>query len=196
MSTISPENSLLLQCLATTSLLAELSNANFLRSEYFNNLKFGNESIKKILVTSGIGNPATMQIMLYALLIVPKELLSKDEYGLLESNISELNPIVYKIIEEGTYSTYEGENNCRNIDYIRHIRNAVAHSNCKYISENGKNFVVFKDEDNRNRKGKRNGKGLLKECSIKIDCYKIGSFLMKLQEFIMKHYVQTQLKCS
>ena len=33
MSTISQEESLLLQCLATTSLLGELSNANFLESD-------------------------------------------------------------------------------------------------------------------------------------------------------------------
>ena len=46
MSTISQEESLLLQCLATTSLLGELSNANFLESDYYKQLSFSNKNIK------------------------------------------------------------------------------------------------------------------------------------------------------
>lgn len=44
MSTISQEESLLLQCLATTSLLGELSNANFLESDYYKQLSFSNKN--------------------------------------------------------------------------------------------------------------------------------------------------------
>ena len=89
---INQEMSLLLQCLASTSLLAELSNSNFMKSEYFNLLKFDNEGIKNILIESGIGNPAAMQMMLYALLIIPKETLSRSAYKLLELHIKRLNP--------------------------------------------------------------------------------------------------------
>lgn len=69
MSTISQEESLLLQCLATTSLLGELSNANFLESDYYKQLSFSNKNIKNILTQFGLRNPATMQMMLYALLM-------------------------------------------------------------------------------------------------------------------------------
>lgn len=72
MSNISAEESLLLQCLATTSLLGELSNAKFLESDYYKRLAFANEEFKKILTISGLGNPATMQMMLYALLTIPR----------------------------------------------------------------------------------------------------------------------------
>lgn len=60
MSTISQEESLLLQCLATTSLLGELSNANFLESDYYKQLSFSNKNIKNILTQSGLRNPATI----------------------------------------------------------------------------------------------------------------------------------------
>jgi len=60
MSTISQEESLLLQCLATTSLLGELSNANFLESDYYKQLSFSNKNIKNILTQFGLRNPATI----------------------------------------------------------------------------------------------------------------------------------------
>ncbi len=66
------------------------------------------------------------------------------------------------------------------IDYFRHIRNAVAHAKCNYFSENGKNFVVFSDN---------NGNGS-KVCSIKMECYKVGIILMELQKLIMEYYNQ------
>ena len=47
MPNVSAEESLLLQCLATTSLLGELSNAKFLESDYYKRLAFGNGEIKK-----------------------------------------------------------------------------------------------------------------------------------------------------
>ena len=65
MSTISQEESLLLQCLATTSLLGELSNANFLESDYYKQLSFSNKNIKNILTQFGLRNPATMQMRRY-----------------------------------------------------------------------------------------------------------------------------------
>ena len=126
MSTISQEESLLLQCLATTSLLGELSNANFLESDYYKQLSFSNKNIKNILTQFGLRNPATMQMMLYAL--------------------------VSTLIETETMSTYDNEDSCEKIDYFRHIRNAVAHSKCNYFSDRGKNFVIFSDSNNNGSK--------------------------------------------
>ena len=182
MLAISQETSLFLQCLATSSLLAELANADFVKSDYFKDLKFGNEDCKNILVVSGVGNPATMQMMLYALLVIPKEVLSRIEFESLDSKMKEINTAIYVLIEKTeTYSTYNGENNISDIDYLRHIRNAVAHSKCEYLSEEGKNFVVFIDADNRNSN----------VCSIKIECYKVGTILMELQGLIMDYYSKT-----
>lgn len=130
MSDITAEESLLLQCLSTTALLGELANDNFLESDYFKRLTFANEDCKTILKISGLGNPATMQMMLYALLIVPREILSRLDYRNLESYIERINPLVYSLIEQDTYSTYDNEESTEKINYFRHIRNAVAHSKC------------------------------------------------------------------
>lgn len=62
-----------------TSLLVELSDRDFLNSDYYNqNIIFAenNDNFQKILKASGLGNPATMQIFLYILLVMPKETLS------------------------------------------------------------------------------------------------------------------------
>lgn len=143
MSTISQEESLLLQCLATTSLLGELSNANFLESDYYKQLSFSNKNIKNILTQFGLRNPATMQMMLYALLTVPRETLPRTAYSVLETYVERINPLVSTLIETETISTYDNEDSCEKIDYFRHIRNAVAHSKCNYFSDRGKNFVIF-----------------------------------------------------
>lgn len=102
MSTISQEESLLLQCLATTSLLGELSNANFLESDYYKQLSFSNKNIKNILTQFGLRNPATMQMMLYALLTVPRETLSRTAYSVLETYVERINPLVSTLIETET----------------------------------------------------------------------------------------------
>lgn len=176
-NSITAEESLFLQCLSTTALLGELSNANFLNSDYFEKLTFENESFKTIIKMSGIGNPATMQMMLYALLVVPKELLSRISYNHLETYVARINPQVCSLVEEDTYSTYDNEGDKENINYLRHIRNAVAHSKCKYFSENQKNYVVFTDNNNTS-----------KQCFIRIECYKVGFILMELQKLIMEYY--------
>ena len=176
MISITEEESLLLQCLSITALLGELSNDNFLDSPYFERLPFANEGYKKILKMSGIGNPAAMQMMLYASLIVPKELLSRTAYNDLETYITIINPLVYSLIEQDTYSTYDNEESTEKINYFRHIRNAVAHSKCNYFSENQKNYVVFKD----NMKSKK--------CEIKMECLKVGVVLTELHKLIIEYH--------
>ena len=176
MQSISKEESLLLQCLATTSLLVELSNSHFFESKYFEELTFENESYKSILKRSGLGNPATMQMMLYALLTVPKEILSRTSYTKLEIYVARINPLVHSLIEDESFSTYDNEESKDKIDYFRHIRNAVAHSKCNFFSENQKNYVVFTDDNNS------------KNCLIKIECYKVGIILMELQKLIIEYY--------
>lgn len=172
---ITEEESLLLQCLASATLLIALENNNFLDSEYFKNLSFGNHIIKLVLEQSGLGNPAMMQIMFYVLLIVPKELLSGEAYSKMQTYIEKINTLVCELVEQETYSTYKGENNILEINYLRHIRNAVAHSKCKYFSEGQRNFVCFKDNNTH------------EECNIKIECYKVGSIFVKLQKLIIDY---------
>ena len=177
------ELSIMAQSLATTSLLAELENAKFLKSEYFENLHFEVQDFKDILIESKtIGNPASMQMMLYALLVIPYELLDRNDNEELSKRMNIVNDAFFKVIEENdTYSTYVGEDIKSSIDYVRHIRNSVAHSRCEFNSMYGKNYVIFKDvfEDKQNRNY---------ECAIKIECKKVGGVLEELQRVMLKYY--------
>lgn len=74
---LTPEESIFCQALATVNLLGLLHAKDFLHSEYYSSLTFPSNSdiLKEILDKSGIGNPATLQMFLYILLVVPKELM-------------------------------------------------------------------------------------------------------------------------
>ncbi len=181
MSNITSEESLLLQCLSTTALLAELDNNKFIDSDYFKRLTFANDNCKIILKQSGLGNPATMQMMLYALLIVPREILSRTTYSSLKTYVEKRSLFICSLIEEAC-STYDNEDSIEKINYFRHIRNAVAHSKCNYLSENQKNYVVFTDDMSSKR------------CSIKMECYKVGIVLMELQKLIMEYYNEKHIR--
>ena len=66
-------DSYFLQALATTALITALDNPD-LKDDLFQILKFNNDSFKNIIKLSGIGNPATLQMFLYALLVAPYEM--------------------------------------------------------------------------------------------------------------------------
>ena len=60
-------DSYFLQALATTALISALANNQYLKDDHFQILKFDNDSFKNIIKLSEIGNPATLQMFLYAL---------------------------------------------------------------------------------------------------------------------------------
>ena len=183
---ITPEQSIFLQSLATTSLLVELSNSNFLESDYFNKLNFQNTFFKEILTQSGIGNPACMQIMLYSLLVLPKEILQKDIYPNLDKDFLDINKKIENLVDNsGTFSNYPQDktynSNCT-MNYIHHIRNAVSHSKCYYNTTNNINYVTFKDINPYNQN---------QNCEIKIECVKVGKILEYLQKLMLNFLKNT-----
>lgn len=173
---ISENESILLQSFANVSFLLELSNNRFLESNYFKNLNFQDSFIKQIMKESDIGNPAMMQMMLYSLLVIPKEILSRESLAVLDEYFREINPQIFSLVETTTTSTYNGENDNENIDYIRHIRNAVAHSKCKFNTEDTKCFVTFHDDYQSS------------ECDIKIKCSKVGIIIDLLRKAVTKYF--------
>ena len=165
-------DSFILQSLATTSLLAELSNSNYLNSEHFKNLKFENESFKEIIQSSSIGNPACLQMLLYALLVIPKEL---EEKGNVKLQLTNLNNEIDKL-KILLNSTYLKETN---FNYIRHMRNALSHGNCFFSTFNGQTVVTFKDCNTRNRK---------EHCEIMISTFNVGTILMSIQKVLLSYF--------
>ncbi|MDD3417846.1 MAG: hypothetical protein PHY47_28305 [Lachnospiraceae bacterium] len=179
---LTEQESIFCQALAMTSLLAELSNRDFLNSDYYNKtMTFAgnNDNLQKILKSSGLGNPATMQMFLYILLVMPKETLSDlDDVTIiswendLKATIQSFSPTVI--------TTYPRESNSdlATINYFRHIRNAVSHAKCVYETENGRSYVTFKDKDPRQASH---------YCEIKMLTSDVGKMLEVLQKQIMTY---------
>lgn len=128
------------QAIANVSLLIELANNNFLSSDYYKNMVWSSNKkvVTEILNTSGMGNPAMLQMFMYALLVLPREILGKDFCK------DKFNKEVIKYVTNCS-STYKNEINKEDVNYHGHIRNAIAHSKCDYSEIDGKSYVTFKD---------------------------------------------------
>ncbi|MBE0434224.1 MAG: hypothetical protein IBX56_00280 [Methylomicrobium sp.] len=74
---LTQEENLVLQTYYTTSLLAELKNNNFIGSEFFDPMNFVQACIKDELKKIDVDNQGTLLMILYALLVVPRELTGK-----------------------------------------------------------------------------------------------------------------------
>lgn len=132
-------DSYLFQAVSTISLVTNLSNSNFQNSEYCANFLADDPVALFVLRESGIGNPATLQMYLYALLVAPYEVDKKHEIHLqLEELNNDINLLAFNV-----YSNYNYD--VPKINYIKHIRNAVAHSRCNFSIENSDYCVTFID---------------------------------------------------
>jgi len=173
--------SIIIQAMSMGSLLAELENSKFINSEYFNEMHFDNESHKQIIKLSGIGNPATMHFMLYAYLVMPKEMLSREKYSKLVEEYELLNRYIATIVDKETFSTYPKEEHLSSIDYCYHLRNSIAHSKSLFEVEENVPYVTFYDE----RKSDNS------ECKIKMSTLVVGEVLNKLQEILNRYLINT-----
>ena len=173
--------SLIIQAIVSTTFLAELQNSNFLDSEYFKNMHFDNESYKAILKQSGIGNPAVLQFALYSYLVIPKELLNREEYGPITFLHKNIDNYISTIIEKKTYSTYPKESSAKTIKYCNHIRNAIAHSRTVYETENNISYVTFIDERQRDKC----------KCEIKIKTQYVGEIIGRLSDALTFYFIET-----
>ena len=182
---LTENESVFCQALAMTTLLSSLIENRFLDSDYYKNMPFTNNesNCRKILEASSLGNPATLQMYLYILLVMPNEVLQLAETCYLEGLQKEFNVLIAKDID-GFQTTYnnEVETDLTGINFYRHIRNAVAHSRCSYHLIDGKNYVLFTDVDFRD---------VTQYCKIKIATSKLGHFINFLQ-IQMMNYLNTK----
>src|SRR5574338_541051 len=134
---ISQEMNLILQSYYTVALLSALStNNNLVGSEYYKSLNLDflvRDGIEQV----GIDNQGCALMTLYAMLVIPKELISNKysaAYDAIDLKLASLT------IE--TNSTY-GESPVR---YLKHIRNAVAHARVSFAPGES---ITFEDRDDK-----------------------------------------------
>ena len=164
---LSQEENIILQSYLTVSLLTELTNNQFLESDSFSKMDFGNPSLKAMLRQVGVDNQGCLLMVLYAMLCIPKETIFnkyKAEFDKINAEISK-----YAV---STHTTYGKDANGR-INYVKHIRNAVAHVKVEFVEGS----VQFSDEDSRTHES----------FVTKIPLNKIGTILMELQKLTYKY---------
>lgn len=169
----SNNDNLLIQGYFTTALLAELKNANFLGSDHYKNMQFQDKFVQGNLPKVGIDNQGTVLMILYMLLVVPRQLLEKNfpaEFDSLNGEIERL--------ANSTMSNYK--NDAQSVDHVRHLRNSVAHARVNFKQDG---TVTFHDED---------GKDSVWEATFPLS--NIGHLLTALQAIFMAHV--ESVKCG
>lgn len=141
---ITPEADIVIQSYLTMRLWNELMNNQFLESEYFNNLKFSNDSVKFYVSGLGMGNQGARMMMLYLMTVIPYELVSKN----MPNDVKALNIELGRLLAEHSRSNYSYDCDC--IQYFRRIRNAISHGEVSFTS-NGMNL---KDSDKNGNESK------------------------------------------
>lgn len=162
----SNNDNLLIQSYFIVALLTELKNIGFLDSNYYKNAQFEDRFVQESLPRVGIDNQGALLMMLYALLVVPRQLLE-------ESFPAEFNSLNQIIVNLSTSATSNYKKDAQDIDHVRHLRNAVAHARVSFTSDG---TVIFRDEGSK--------------CSaweVTFPLSNIGSLLSALQAIFMKY---------
>lgn len=142
---ITQEDNLILQSYITVSLLAELGNNSFFRSNYFREMHFGSPDIKMFLEKNGIDNQGSAIMCLYAMLVVPFELIRNNypvEFSLMNAFL--------KTKTKNVKTNYQKK--AIDSDYMYHLRNAVAH--CRITFKEGES-IIFIDSNHAKKEDKR-----------------------------------------
>lgn len=162
----SNNDNLLIQSYFTTALLVELKNANFLDSDYHKNMQFQDKFVQGNLSKVGIDNQGTLLMVLYTLLVVPRQLLETN----FPAEFDSLNGEVDRL---ATSTTSNYKKDAQSVDHVRHLRNSVAHARVNFKQDG---TVTFRDED---------GRGSVWEATFPLS--NIGHLLAALQAIFMKY---------
>lgn len=181
-STITQEDNLILQSYYTVLLLKELGEVNFEESSAFDRLNLPSE-IKESLKDIKIQNQGSAIMALYAMLVVPKEIIEHEfqqEYLHIDDflrNEVTLHKTTYKKEDERNYQT---------VSFIRHMRNSVAHAK---VSFDPSVSVTFNDQRVTKKRG---GIENVEEISFSLPLAKFGEFLNSLQNVHLS-YIQKRI---
>jgi len=166
----------------TVQLLVELHKHNFLESDYFKNMNFSDKFVQQHLPKYGIGNQGTLVMMLYAMLVLPKELWGtvnnendndNDYFVNGKLNKKQVNEELLNIVGK---ENIQCDNNYYPDDLLTHIRNAVAHGRVRITPNKSIHFI----DENNNLKNK-------KSCTITISLKNIGEVFEILHNVFAKY---------
>ena len=126
---ITQEDNLILQTYYTVMLLKELGEVKFEDSIQFDNLNLQSDIKQALKEEIGIQNQGSAIMALYAMLVIPKEIIENE----FEQEYEKINEFLRKEVTLH-FTTYKGEdeNDLSSINLIRHARNSVAHAKISF----------------------------------------------------------------
>lgn len=172
MKNLTDQEACFFEAYSAIKLLFELQRKNFLQSDYYKeNFPASSDLFKYVIEKVGIINYGTILLLFYVLLVFPKEALtdkSKKHFMDLDEKIKALCP--------DCNSTYACDK--PNVQYVYHIRNAMAHGRIKMIN-NGL-YIEFSDEKMNTNE----------TCSLRFTLDQLTSVANLMQEHIVKGLYQ------
>ncbi len=172
--TVSQDENLIFQSYWTVCFLIELKNNAFTNSDYYNSITFADPIVKEVIRKLGVDNQGSLLMSLYAMLVIPKQLLEN-----LHSD--EFDKIQKFLHANTTNTTTNYKYDQPTIDYLRHIRNAVAHARVSFRPDD---VVIFQDTDTKGNNS----------FSTELSLQKVGEFIHRLQMVHVKHIQYRQLE--
>lgn len=169
---ISQTDNLLLQSYYSVTLLAELRNNGFLESQFFEEMNFHAPWIKEGIKDIGVDNQGSLLMTLYAMLVIPKELVF-EKY---QENVIEIQNYLRSKCDliKNDYRTPKDE-----IDFLKHMRNSVSHAKVEFVPNKS---IKFTDQNPKSNK----------VIQFDMPLTSIGDFLSKLQGIHLKHITENQ----
>lgn len=159
------EENQMIQTYMSFKFLLELHNVGFVKTKEYSDLPFKDSFVHEQMKSMGIMNQGMIPPIMYMMLVMPRELLSNqssNEYKEINSFISSLNL--------KTTSSYQSDG--IEINYIRHMRNAISHMNVTY----DKTGAIFKDTNKKQE-----------QFSMNVDYQNLGVIVEKLSEVYAKY---------
>ena len=148
---ISPKDNLIIQPYLIIELLFNLKRHYFISSDYFSKMNYNNDT-RDLLKRTDIGNQGLIMLSLYAMLVIPKEILKKTYVP----DFEKINTKMSRYCQN-TETNYKN----KNIDFTYHLRNAVSHVRISFI---GNSHIEFKDQ---NKSGSRKFKSEINLIDVK-----------------------------
>ena len=169
---IGPEDNLIFQPYLIIELLFNLKKHHFIGSDYFKKMKY-NEDTRYLLKEAGIYNQGLIMLTLYALLVIPKEILEKKDY---DPDFEKINKKISNHFD--TKTNYPSDS--LNINYIRHLRNALSHGRISFIRNS---HIEFRDQKVADKK-------VVNEFKSEINIKDVGLLINNLQQGIIGKYLE------
>ncbi len=130
------------RCLSSAALFIKLCESDYLNTEHYKNLEFDQPVLKPFIDEFGLNNPSIYQMILYTLLIVPKDILPAKYYYKMDQEYYYLNMTINRIVIE-QHSNFNYDKSVPK--HIFHIINSILKGRCQYITENKREYMIFED---------------------------------------------------